>query len=96
MSCSLNENWPVQLNSCMTESKSRQQPEGYVLNNVNAGAPFAEIKTDDLPTTWDITFKFNQDDARLFTIWLYKNNLRYQECCLLGCSACRLTPPPAP
>lgn len=77
MACSLGLDWPDQLSSCVTASKSRSQPEGYVFNNVNSGAPWAQIVTDTLPTFWDVTFVFSRDDARLFTIWLHKNEFRY-------------------
>lgn len=76
MACSLNKDWPSILPSCETASKSRNQPQGYKFNDVNSGPPFQELFTSDLPTFWDVTFKFTRDNARIFIMWLNQNNYR--------------------
>ena len=74
--CTIGENWPDILPSCETASKSRSQPDGFKFNNVNSGPPFLEMFSEDLPTFWDITFKFRRDHARIFMIWLKQNEMR--------------------
>ena len=76
MSCSLGANWPEMLKSCVTNSKSRNEEVGFKFSPLNAGPPFLQVFSDDLPTFWDIQFKFRQDEARIFQMWLHQNKVR--------------------
>jgi hypothetical protein len=74
--CTIGANWPDILPSCETASKSRSQPSGFAFNDVNSGSPFMQMTTTDLPTIFDVVFKFTRDKARIFNIWLNQNKVK--------------------
>jgi hypothetical protein len=76
MACGLGVNWPEILPSCETATKSRSQPSGFQFNDLNSGTPFLQMVTTDMPTLWDVTFKFTRDNARIFALWLDQNNVQ--------------------
>lgn len=76
MACSIGADWPEMLSGCVTSSKSRNEEVGFKFSPLNSGPPFLQQFSEDLPTFWDIQFKFRQDDARVFQIWLDKNKVR--------------------
>jgi len=66
--------WPNHLRSCVTSSKSRQQTQGFTVSDVQVGPPFVELITEDTPTFYDVSFKFNRSEARAFRAWQKINN----------------------
>jgi len=77
MACTtLGVNWPAMLPSCETEEKSREEIVGFVYSDLNSGPAFMQMISDDLPTFWDVSFKFTRKQARIFQMWLTENKHR--------------------
>lgn len=48
---------------------TRTETQGWVTTAVNAGPGYYELVTDDVGSTYDVTWKFSRDQARAFREW---------------------------
>lgn len=70
--------WPKWLPTCETSSKRISTKQGFRVNEVLAGTPYIELITTDTPTTFQVTFKFNENQAIAFRAWLEINQVNIE------------------
>ncbi len=61
--------WPEGLRGALQNGKSRQRAAGFRQSDPAGGSPFFESFSDDVPTTWSFTLRFNRAEAVVFQDW---------------------------
>lgn len=62
--------YPATLRKAIQASKRRGQNAGYRESDPQAGPPFFERFSDDVPTTWRFQLRFTRQEAQYFWSWL--------------------------
>ena len=63
-------NYPATLRGPIQANKRRNQVAGYRQADPAGGPPYFERFSDDVPTVWDFSLRFNRGDAAYFWSWL--------------------------
>lgn len=62
--------YPVGLPTFLFAGKSRTQPAQFTESNPRRGPSYTQKIGSDMPVFWDVTFRFNEDDAQRFKLWV--------------------------
>lgn len=62
--------YPVGLPTFLFAGKSRNQPAQFTESNPRRGPAYTQKIGSDMPVFWDVTFRFNEDDAQRFKLWV--------------------------
>lgn len=62
--------YPVGLPTFLFAGKSRNQPAQFTESNPRRGPSYTQKIGSDMPVFWDVTFRFNEDDAQRFQLWV--------------------------
>lgn len=61
--------WPLGLQTIIKSGKSRNQPSAFLMADPRSGPPYRKRLSSDIPVIWDVTFKFQGDNAIIFWSW---------------------------
>ncbi|EEJ5117646.1 hypothetical protein CG651_001187 [Salmonella enterica] len=61
--------WPASLPGIITSGKSRSSPASYRLIIPRVGTGFRKNTSQNVPVSWNVTFKFSRDEASIFWSW---------------------------
>lgn len=62
--------YPVGLPTFLFAGKSRNQPAQFTESNPRRGPAYTQKIGSDMPVFWDVSFRFNEDDAQRFKLWV--------------------------
>lgn len=62
--------YPTGLPTFLFAGKSRTQPAQFTESNPRRGPAYTQKIGSDMPVFWDVTFRFNEDDAQRFRMWV--------------------------
>lgn len=62
--------YPAGLPTFLFAGKSRTQPAQFTESNPRRGPSYTQKIGSDMPVFWDVTFRFNEDDAQRFQLWV--------------------------
>lgn len=62
--------YPFTIRSILRANKSRTQPAQFAMTEPRRGAAYAQATGTDVPVFWDVAFRFTQDEAIAFQLWV--------------------------
>jgi len=69
--------WPDKLRGPLVAGFSREEVVGFRENELASGPAFIEPFSEDTPSFHNITYLFNNGDARRFQIWLREHKFKF-------------------
>jgi hypothetical protein len=61
--------YPLTIRSILRAGKSRTQPAAFAMAEPRRGYGYAQAIGTDVPTFWDVVFRFTEQEAQVFWTW---------------------------